>query len=758
MAEGASVGSVLEAARLFEPIPAQAWQAIRAEFRDGDFDLWSDAAGELARAGLGAGAILAYGHASPQIARDAGVVAAVSLVPFVLRLAKTAGLRAATDLIHAAPIASRRLRDGAELAGFYAVADELGRSAPESVSAVLGRIDHILSALDVDGLRRWVLTGLRLSGDDVRRRHAYFALDEGESLRSFDRETGLVTFAEIDRRLALMLGCLWGIWPMLRPSLRRTAVQPARRTTFDSMMVRLPETFPGFSREEAERVFKAAVAHVGAHLMFSERFQLRSLKPLQVALISLIEDARVEHLAMRANPGLAGLWLPFHIAQADGLQLALPLMARLSRALIDPDFEDDDPWVRKGKTMFFDSRSDWTDQSISRSIGGLLGNDLGQMRVQFNPRTYVVQPAYRDDNLGIWDFGDRDGQPAEDDETIYQGARISQAEEPDQRHDRERLEPDDRDASRARQVRLVETEAGIPVATYAEWDYQLGRERHDWTTVKEYQPRRASTLAIDRIHHDYADVLARISKLVRSARVSQPVRIRRQAEGERLDLEAAIRAAIDRRAGITPEGRVYESSTLRNRDLSVLLLIDISESTRDAVSGSAASVFELEQAATALVAEAIDGAGDPFALHAFSSNGRADVRYVRIKDFADPYDEVAKGRLAGLEPGYSTRMGAALRHAGVDLERQRSHRRLLLIITDGEPSDVDVADKRYLLEDARRAVHDLGQRGIDVFCVALDSGGDDYLSRIFGRRNVLQIDRISALPEKLPILYFRLTH
>ena len=132
------------------------------------------------------------------------------------------------------------------------------------------------------------------------------------------------------------------------------------------------------------------------------------------------------------------------------------------------------------------------------------------------------------------------------------------------------------------------------------------------------------------------------------------------------------------------------------------------------------------------------------------------MRYYRIKDFEAPYGEQSKSRLAGLRGGLSTRMGAALRHAGHELAQQQTFRRLLLIVTDGEPSDTDVSDRRYLVEDARRAVQSLAHEGIDVFCVGLDSGGDSYLSRIFGRRNVIQIDKVTALPEKLPMLYLRL--
>jgi nitric oxide reductase NorD protein len=196
---------------------------------------------------------------------------------------------------------------------------------------------------------------------------------------------------------------------------------------------------------------------------------------------------------------------------------------------------------------------------------------------------------------------------------------------------------------------------------------------------------------------------------------------------------------------------------MRARDLSVLVLIDASESTRDRVKDTTMSVMALERAAAALLAQAMAELGDPFALHGFCSNGREEVRYYRVKDFAEPYTIATRARLAGLRGMLSTRVGAALRQAGREIAGQPTHRKLVLLITDGEPADVDVADGRYLVEDARKAVHELSHQGIDVFCVGLDSGGESYLPRIFGARNSLMINRIEALPEKLPMLYFRLT-
>jgi nitric oxide reductase activation protein len=432
-------------------------------------------------------------------------------------------------------------------------------------------------------------------------------------------------------------------------------------------------------------------------------------------------------------------------------------MARLSRALIDPDYKDNDPWVNKGRWMFLDHRSQWDNPAISRTIGSLLGNDIGQMRVQFNAKTYIVEPAYRDDNLGLWDFGEPPPQESDQAETILDAAHVKQTKDPQDPQLRNRSLEDAEQANRAAPMRALNEDVGIPIAKQPEWDHVSGRELAAWTTILEFKCRMAPAEILDRILDEYAVVEQRITKLIRSARVGRASRLRRQPEGERLDLEACIRATIELRSGITPDPRVYEASELRFRDLSVLVLLDISESTKDQLKGTTRSILTVERAATTLLAHALEGLGDPFALHAFCSNGRDDVRYHRIKDFGQPYENEARSRLAGLRGGLSTRIGAALRQAATEIGQQATHRKLVLVVTDGEPSDIDVADRTYLVEDARKAVQGIAHMGINVFCVGLGGGGEKYLSRIFGRRNFMQIDNVESLPEKLPMLYFRLT-
>ena len=186
----------------------------------------------------------------------------------------------------------------------------------------------------------------------------------------------------------------------------------------------------------------------------------------------------------------------------------------------------------------------------------------------------------------------------------------------------------------------------------------------------------------------------------------------------------------------------------------MLLLLDTSKSTRDRLA-SGASILDVEQLAVAILAEAMSALGDPFCLLAFASNGRDDVEMTSVKAFDETYDRACISRLAGLSSGLSTRLGTALRHAGEVISHARSFRKLVIVLTDGEPSDIDT-DPLDLIEDASRASLGLKSRGIDGFGVVLDPGGISAAARIFGRGNTMLVHRVEDLPSRLSELYFRL--
>lgn len=719
----------------------------RREFPGETLAAWRSACDDLITEGLSHACLLSYFRSGAACAELLGAEAALRLGAAATKVGHAAGNQAALALLSSAPRAARTLKSGSAFWSWLVVIEELSKLAPESIVHIMSRIEGVLGDLDVEGFRAWALSGIRSAAGDAEERIRYFSFSDFRAEQWLQREAGEVELSQVERRLKAYLVALWNLRCLIRRPIKTEGGGTPRRVSFDGPYLRVPESFKGFTGRHATELFRAAVAHVAAHLVFTkERFPVGSLKPLQVALVSIIEDARVENLAIRSFPGLRSLWLPFHEALPEGAVTAPALLARLSRTLIDPDYEDANAWVKKGRRLFFERQADWGDQTISREIGGLLGNDLGQLRIQFNVRTYVVEPPYRDDNMGIWDFGDEPPDQALDIETVYESARI------------ERKPQDDTSpAPTAVKVEVPEDETGIPVAHYPEWDYLIGRERPDWTTIVDFPVREGSLNVVKRALEEHPLVVNRITALIRSARISRPTRQRRQPEGDRLDLDACIEAAASRRRRETPDPRVYMTMARRHRDLAVLLLLDVSESTKDRIKGGYQSVLSLERDAAVLLAHALTELDDPFAIRAFCSNGREEVRYLRIKDFSEAYQESPKRRLAGLAGGFSTRIGAALRHAGVELSQRLNHRKLLLVITDGEPSDIDVADRKYLVEDARRAVTWLAHLGVDVFCVGLDSGGDSYLHRIFGHTNVLVIDRLERLPEKLTALYFKLT-
>lgn len=722
---------------------------------------WERACNKLVHAGYGSLIPISYARHSPKLVNALNPEAAINLAAAVSLAAIKVNRTAAELLPKAAVVAAQEVQSVLAFTSWLNTIEELILSAPESVLAVLERTQKIMTTLNPQQFKSWVHAGLRSTGDDILRRIQYFSFTDPESEKWFRYEAGDVVFTDLDRRLKLYLISLWNLRPPIRDLPASTSPLALRRISISNGVVQMPEVFPGFHGERAENIFRAGLAHVGAHLAYSTKiFPLGELKPIQVALVSLIEDARVEYLAMQAFPGLRKLWLPFHVAKSSGPLLVPHLLARFSRALIDENYKDGNGWVQKGRDMFFDLENDLTDSAMCRRIGVLLGNDLGQLRAQFNSKTYVVEPAYRDDNMGLWDFGDYQGQEQDNEGIFIEAMRMEREENEDKSPpDQDRQEEDDQSEQQyhARESTNPEHRESNVAVRYPEYDYLTNTERPNWSCVVEYNPDFGDAHKIDRILEKHTDLVNRITNLIRSAKVSLPERLHHQSLGESLDLDACIDAVISRKMGQTPDPRIYSTTERKHRDLSVLVLLDISHSTNDRVQKAGTSVLELEIQATTLLAYAMSELDDPFAVAAFCSDGKEDVHYYRIKNFDAPYNATARAYLAGLRGKLSTRIGAAMRHALSDLMAQRTHRRLLLVISDGEPSDIDVKDKKYLVEDTRKVVRSVSRLGIDTFCVGLDAGGENYLSRIFGRKNVAVIDNLDRLPERLPMLYLRLT-
>ncbi len=737
--------------------PFRAAIARHARAAEADLDAWAEAVLGLANINAGATALLALlrltAVAAPRPDALSRLAGAATVGAEICRWAGSGAVRATLEARLALGTLFQAMTAGEEAAWWRALG-HLAHEAPDCVPALAESSGRLLARCGIAHVDEFVSIGLR-SGADKLKRQAFFALESADARRVVDRLAGQVTFTSMQGQLRAYVAALWGKPYPVRDLPAPENDDRARRTAVSSGIILVPDVFRGVLSADAPSLYRASVAHASAHLTFGGRpFDPGSLKPIQIVLVGLIEDARIEALAMARLPGLRALWAPFHTVERSHLKTAAMILERLARGLFDPAYAEDDGIVKKGRALFA-AEPDLADPDLSRRIGSLLGNDMGQMRIQFNAKQHVIEPAYRDDNLGLWTLPPPPADAAlHDVEVAVQSARVERR--PDSCDDPEPQNPEAGEVMGRARPMASPAERGVAIALYPEWDRAAGLEWPDWATVRDVEPRHGAPGAIDDALARELGLQRRVERLVRNARIGRPTRLRRQPDGLDLDVDAAIDAMTALRSGELPEDRIHTRKVLRSRDLAVLVLIDTSESTRDRVPAANAPVIAVERLAVAILAKAMGQLGDRFALRAFCSNGRDEVRIVRVKDFDRAFDDEAKARLAGLEPGYSTRLGTALRHAGAELDGLAATRRIVIALTDGAPADIDVTDPADLVEDARRAVLGLYNRGIDVFGITLDPSGQGAGGAVFGRSNHMPVRRIEELPSRLSELYFRI--
>jgi nitric oxide reductase activation protein len=407
-------------------------------------------------------------------------------------------------------------------------------------------------------------------------------------------------------------------------------------------------------------------------------------------------------------------------------------LAMLSRALLDPEHGYDDEKLREFERRFrAECAADPHDRNLSVRLGvaWLAQNHEHDFRL---PKVWFedTEITYRDDNRYLWLFLEETDD--EDDFHSDHGAR-------------DRAGNDDAG------------DGSMPPQHYREWDYASGSYRPDWATVYEAIQPPGDAGFIDRLLEQHRQLARKLRKIVDQLKPQQRKRIRYQEDGDELDLEVLIRAWTEFKAHTTPDTRIQQSHRRDGRNIAVLLLLDLSQSINDVPEGASASKLQIAQEAAALLGWAVDALGDPFAMAGFASNTRHEVRYSHIKSFDEGWTGEPRARLAAIEAGYSTRMGAALRHAGRYLDQRREEKKLLLLLTDGEPHDIDVADEAYLHHDTHMAVSELERQGITTFCISLDDKADDYVQQIFGKGRYAIIDRVERLPETLTKLFIKMT-
>jgi len=734
--------------------------------------------------------VMTYVEDMPAVAKEVGEDIIPDIVTGLMKLSSHTSGTVLTLTMANMPLVARRLGDIEVMRGYLNLIHQLSGKAPRGLRPMMENLDELLSRLTLGGLRRWALWGAQAHQRDLDGQMAYFGLKTESSRAILQKERRGTLFVDNQRKLNFYLRALWGRAFFMRPTSGDYESREGLRPFIEDFQVHLPDAFDNFRGIRGMETYRAAAAHCAAQMVYTrDPISAEQLSPAQMKMIELFEDARIEHLAIREFPGLKKLWLQYFTAEmtpddaAVDIHPAMDCMMRMAHALLDENYQDSETFINK---LAGDYRGELAGDAMNNGIAWTYGvrfyNLLSEHAAIPSMRILEDWPLpYRDDNRYIWAFAENmfvadgvDYIPESQKQVRRKVSIIEMANEVD-------VEGAGDDAQ---EIWTCETEVfpyedmGIsynqmegkePVSDpyhYQEWDYHVQLYRPDWATVIERRQGRGDPEAMDEILDKYKPVASRIRHLIDAMQPQGIVRKRGFEEGEEIDLNAAVRAFIDIRRGVMPDPRINIRITRHVRDLAIVLLLDLSESTNEKIGDisegdegydEAPSILSLTRESAGLLSWAIDSIGDAFAVHGFASDGRHDVQYYRFKDFDQRYEDEAKSRLAGMKGGLSTRMGAALRHAGTHLVKQNAGKRLVLLVTDGEPADIDERDPQYLRHDTRKAVEDLAMQGVYTYCLTLDPEADRYVARIFGENNYSIVDNVERLPERLPNVFAAIT-
>ncbi|MEJ7139130.1 nitric oxide reductase activation protein NorD [Amphibiibacter pelophylacis] len=621
----------------------------------------------------------------------------------------------------------------------------------------------LLAVWPLDALTQWLDWGLRLHSGHPPRLRDYFAARSPDSLALLARLRPGTALETLQPRLDANARALWGSAPLLAPV--RTWGRQAPMgfvACWQGDTLLLPDVLDVRDGVPAHTRYLLRMAHALGHRRHSTPLAAGQHSLLQRLAIGVFEDARIDTLLLRDLPGWQPLLrqlhpLPTPQAAAQGwparlLQLSAALMGWWPEPASDGETAGP---LTQACAAFRQVLADGKGEGSTAQMARLAVDWLVACQRQ-NPaqspagaalpgagwldEVSLVAVDYRDDNRLLWPILDDDN------------------------------------AADADQARSAPPDAPrLPPRLYPEWDEALGCDKPDWVSVHEALLHSASPVALDALLAGQGALRERLARQWARVWPHGRGRVRRLARGSELDLDLALQAATDWRCGLLPDERIEQHHRPDSRDLSVLILLDLSASLADPLAPGEGQVagglngaialphrLALSQLAVALL---LDTLGDavPVAVAGFHSNGRHAVHYWHIKGFDEPAAGAPRQRLAALQPAWSTRLGPALRHAGASLLHQRTAARLLLVLTDGEPADIDVPPGAPdLLRDSQRVVQQLRSQGLTVYGIGLEgapaSADPDriaYMPAIFGAQHSA-LAHPGDLPEALGQAVWRL--
>jgi nitric oxide reductase NorD protein len=255
---------------------------------------------------------------------------------------------------------------------------------------------------------------------------------------------------------------------------------------------------------------------------------------------------------------------------------------------------------------------------------------------------------------------------------------------------------------------------------------------------------------VKRVYAKHASNIARLKRTFELVRGEERL-LKRQPEGDGIDLDALVEGYCDMHAGTELPPLLFTRRRKIERDLAVMFMVDMSGSTKGWIN-------EAEREALVMLCEALEALGDRYAIYGFSGITRRRCEVFRVKRFDEPYGSLVRSRIAGIEPQDYTRMGAAIRHLTMRLDEVEARTKLLVTLSDGKPEDYsDNYRGEYGIEDTRQALLEAHKLGIRPFCITIDHEARDYLPHMYGAVNWTLVDDVATLPVKVADIYRHLS-
>ena len=665
------------------------------------------------------------------------------------------------------------------------------------------------------GLRPWIEAGVAL--DTPAARLAHFNLESRGSIRLLDSLRGRISFDEHKRVLQLYAEAMAGERLVLEE-----AEDEHAGITFDGHLLTLPPWIDRFEkREENFEFYRTAIQHQLGYQEFGffagpaaiRRFLGQFENPVLADIVfAVIEAGRIDWQLAQRYPGTAKV---LSRLKQDALAARDPAhdgpLERLLRATLDDEEEAAlttilAPVRQRGaslSTCFTVAEAviasipedtpvilpvavDYRGRfSLHAAIGHALSlqledaldvsdpDELTEMLTQFDPKDAEIEELKEGDvdpRLGklITEL-DKDIPLAEDAEPL----------------DKETI----REGLEAMAGRIGKQAREDKRYLYDEWDHGIDDYRQRWCTLKEIRQIEEKPEYVVETLGNHRDTAKAVRRQLNMLKPELLRKVKGVVDGDELDIERTVEAVVDRRTGSTPDETIYVQRQRKDRDVSTLFLLDMSASTDDTIPDPAAEpveypeesdddflaafwerqdeaakgdrIIDLEKQAVILMADALEELGDSYSICGFSGYGRDDVEYYLCKDFDEPYDLRARGRIGGIKPCRSTRMGPAIRHATRRLVQTESRIKALIIISDGYPQDFDYgtdrSSKEYGVKDTTKALSEARQQGVQSFCLTVDPSGHDYLRDMCPDRQYMVIQDIKQLPSELSKVYQSLT-